>query len=122
MTSQHYHNQWVCLYLSSKCVYKQVLHIHILLPHITDRLVRKGCGVHIRRWTKLGRDIQAFFAVLLMLIDDLLPQSQMARHSVLPFRGAGIRDLWSFGIAHARMDIICPGDGKLDVLALVSKV
>src|SRR5215213_9788571 len=95
--------------LCFELLHKQLFHILVLFPNIADRLICKGRRVHIGRWTKLGRNIQIFSAIPLMLIDDLLPQSQMCRHSVLPFRGAWIRDLWAFGIAHARMNIVRAG-------------
>ena len=53
---------------------QQVFHIHILFPHVADRLVCEGHGVHIGWWTKFRRDIQIFFLFHFMLIDDLLPQ------------------------------------------------
>src|SRR5688500_12888949 len=60
--------------LSFECAHKQIFHINILFPDVADGLVRKGCGMHISWRTKFRCNVQTFFAIPLMLIDNLLPQ------------------------------------------------
>src|SRR6266536_1514016 len=46
----------------------------------------------------------------------------MCRYGMSPFWSARIRNLRSFGVAYASMNIVRSGDGKLDVRLLVGKI